>query len=281
MCNDKSAITCSKATAVFSTVLLLGMIIAVAVFNAMFGPNMNCYVDAVNSVATAMPPPPPPPIGRRQMFEDMRHIAAQNPGGDGVARAKLGLFNVALNLGFLPAIKQLPANLLALAPEGRQLIEAAPSPPPWRGTASSTDTGVPPNTNECDGNNYDGLCDDGGDGSMYSLCNCGTDASDCLSRRSDRSDCREFTTASTDTDKAVSDVENVCRLPVRSPHGAPTIPHCPRSGRAQRVKPGAHYSCHCVLVLPVRRQWVDPQERVPPSLLLFSPCTCPCALRLA
>ena len=46
-----------------------GMIIAVAVLNAKFGPTMDCFVNAGNS----------PDSTRRQMFEEMDHIAAQNP----------------------------------------------------------------------------------------------------------------------------------------------------------------------------------------------------------
>ena len=67
MCTPKSAKTCSMVTIVFAFLTLLGMIIGAAVFSSMFGPNLQCYVDAVdatiNNALTS--PSPPPPDGRR------------------------------------------------------------------------------------------------------------------------------------------------------------------------------------------------------------------------
>eukprot|EP00964_Phaeocystis_antarctica_P150517 scaffold117936_cov63-Phaeocystis_antarctica.AAC.15 len=90
------------------------------------------------------------------MFEEMHHIAAQHPSGDGVARVKLALSNIAHTFGLGPAIKQLPA-VLALSPEGRKLTEAIP------------------NDDSCGIWASDGDCDDG----AYGFCDCGTDLSDC------------------------------------------------------------------------------------------------------
>ena len=112
MCNDRSWKSCSIVTIVFTTMLMLGMFISVGVMNSMFGDNMQCYVDATNEMTNS----------RRQMVEGMDKIAAQHPGGDGVARGKLALFKIAQTFGLGPAIKQLPA-FRSLAPEGRKLAE--------------------------------------------------------------------------------------------------------------------------------------------------------------
>ena len=125
------------------------MIIAVAVLNASFGPTMDCYVAAGNSQDST----------QRQMFEEMDHIAAQNPSG---ARAMLGLSNVAHSLSFAK-----PASFFSPAPEqGRHLQYGTTLPnddscPGW---------GLAPN---------DGTCEDGGIGSKAAFCECGTDVSDC------------------------------------------------------------------------------------------------------
>jgi len=146
MCNDRSWKTCSLATIVFSSLLMLGMFIGVGVMNAMFANNMRCYRD-VNSNHDSNGY-----VHRREMFEEMHHIAAQHPSGDGVARVKLALSNIAQTFGLGAAMK-LPA-VLALSPEGRKLTEAIP------------------NDDSCVFSS-DGGCDDGG------LCSCGTDLSDC------------------------------------------------------------------------------------------------------
>ena len=254
MCNDRSWKTCSIATIVFSSLLMLGMFIGVGVMNAMFANNMRCYRDvnsngyvrcgtswgnyilaasgardctgcgeaitsytdceiAASSSYTAhltgvlmgsaswssgaAPPGRGGPRGchiqegskgsnmdgapdwskfefnanvdgtsavgyytpvcrgayRRELFEEMHHIAAQHPSGDGVARVKLALSNIAQTFGLGAAMK-LPA-VLALSPEGRKLTEAIP------------------NDDSCGYFSSDGDCDDGG------LCSCGTDLSDC------------------------------------------------------------------------------------------------------
>ena len=262
MCNDRSWKTCSIATIVFSSLLMLGMFIGVGVMNAMFGENMRCYRD-VNSNDAPAPSPPgyvqcgtsrgnyiladsgardctgcgeailsydacltaarsgttahydspepsaalgksenwdgPPgcqirdegsnfqfnanmdgasarvgytPVclissSRREMFEEMHHIAAQHPSGDGVARVKLALSNIAHTFGLGAAVKQLPAAL-ALSPEGRKLedthiyLEVAP-----------------PNDDSCHFYTSDGTCHDGEGGSLNAWCSCGTDLSDC------------------------------------------------------------------------------------------------------
>jgi len=252
MCNDRSWKTCSIATIVFSTLLMLGMFIGVGVMNAMFANNMRCYRDvnsngyvrcgtswgnyilaasgardctgcgeAITSYTDceiaassgwtahltgvlmgsaswssgAAPPGRGGPRGchiqegskgsnmdgapdwskfefnanvdgtsavgyytpvcrgayRRELFEEMHHIAAQHPSGDGVARVKLALSNIAQTFGLGAAMK-LPA---VLSPEGRKLTEAIP------------------NDDSCGYFSSDGDCDDGG------LCSCGTDLSDC------------------------------------------------------------------------------------------------------
>jgi len=116
--------------------------------NSMFGDNMQCYVDATNEMTNS----------RRQMVEGMDKIAAQHPGGDGVARGKLALFKIAQTFGLGPAIKQLPA-FRSLAPEGRKLSE------------------TPPNDNSCASWNLnDGVCDDI---NPFGMCDCGTDLNDC------------------------------------------------------------------------------------------------------
>merc|ERR1719352_848316 len=60
----------------------------------------------------------------------------------------------------------------------------------------STGSGVPPNSDSCEGHNFDGICDDGGDvrssggtGTWYTFCDCGTDASDCDYRSPSREEC--------------------------------------------------------------------------------------------
>uniref|UniRef100_A0A7S0HLH0 Uncharacterized protein n=1 Tax=Phaeocystis antarctica TaxID=33657 RepID=A0A7S0HLH0_9EUKA len=283
MCNDRSWKTCSIATIVFSSLLMLGMFIGVGVMNAMFGENMRCYRD-VNSNDAPAPSPPgyvqcgtsrgnyiladsgardctgcgeailsydacltaarsgttahydspepsaalgksenwdgPPgcqirdegsnfqfnanmdgasarvgytPVclissSRREMFEEMHHIAAQHPSGDGVARVKLALSNIAHTFGLGPAIKQLPA-VLALSPEGRKLTEAIP------------------NDDSCGIWASDGDCDDN------FLCDCGTDVTDC-GFRSSTSDCsyrsKTVDESVEEIEKAVLDVFNPC-----------------------------------------------------------------------
>ena len=84
-------------TIVFTSMLMLGMIIAIGVMNSMFGDNMQCYVDAAKAHENHH--------NRRQMFEGMDKIAAQHPG-------------IAKTLG--SAVKQLPA-FRSFAPEGRKL----------------------------------------------------------------------------------------------------------------------------------------------------------------
>ena len=97
MCNDRSWKSCSIVTIVFTSMLMLGMFIAVGVMNSMFGDNMQCYVDAAKSHRNQ--------YNRRQMFEGMDKIAAQHP-------------SIAKTLG--SAVKQLPA-FRSFAPEGRKL----------------------------------------------------------------------------------------------------------------------------------------------------------------
>ena len=70
MCNDRSWKSCSIATIVFSSMVMLGMFIAIGVMNSMFGDNMQCYVDVTNDMRDSS--------GRRQMFEGMDKIAAQH-----------------------------------------------------------------------------------------------------------------------------------------------------------------------------------------------------------
>jgi len=146
MCTNK-AVTCPKVTIGFSTLLMLGMIISLAVINSMFGDNMECYATATDTNSD----------GRRKMSTDMNYIAAQNPIGDDFARVKLGMSNIAKSVGLAPYMKQLPFardNVRRLA-------------------------GAPPNDDSCDYAN-DGTCDDGGSGTTwYAPCDCGTDVSDC------------------------------------------------------------------------------------------------------
>jgi hypothetical protein len=97
MCNDRSWKSCSIVTIVFTSMLMLGMFIAIGVMNSMFGDNMQCYVDAAKSHRNH--------DNRRQMFEGMDKIAAQHP-------------SIAKTLG--SAVKQLPA-FPSFAPEGRKL----------------------------------------------------------------------------------------------------------------------------------------------------------------
>ena len=53
MCNDRSWKSCSIVTIVFTSLLMLGMFIAVGVMNSMFGDNMQCYVDASHEVSSS------------------------------------------------------------------------------------------------------------------------------------------------------------------------------------------------------------------------------------
>lgn len=217
MCNDQSWKSCSKVTSVFTSLLVLGMIIAVGVMNSMFGGNMQCYVDASKKVTGVND------YSRRQLFEGMDKIAAQHTGGDGIARGKLDLFNIAQAFGLDSAVKQLSA----FAPEeGRKLSET-----------------TPPNDNSCNYGNSAGVCDDGALG----WCACGTDLNDCGVRVS-LSDCTRSTTTGlsekTDEQK-VAEVEKVrCPPPtlLRVPPCFPAVPHCalqpptiPRCPRAQAV----------------------------------------------
>ena len=54
MCNDRSWKTCSIATIVFSSLLMLGMFIGVGVMNAMFGENMCACTSPTLAVALAL-----------------------------------------------------------------------------------------------------------------------------------------------------------------------------------------------------------------------------------
>ena len=154
MCNDRSWKSCSIVTIVFTSLLMLGMFIAVGVMNSMFGDNMQCYVDASHEVSSS----------RRQMFEGMDKIAALHPSGDGIALGKQALINVAQTFGLGPAVSQLPA-FRSLAPEGRKLSE-------WE---------TIPNDNSCLFHSDDGMCDDD---ITWGLCDCGTDLNDCGYRSS-------------------------------------------------------------------------------------------------
>ena len=213
MCNDRSWKSCSIATIVFSSMVMLGMFIAIGVMNSMFGDNMQCYVDVTNDMRDSS--------GRRQMFEGMDKIAAQHPSGDGIALGKQALINVAQTFGLGPAVKQLPA--FSLAPEGRKLAA------------------TPPNDNTCR-YAYDGTCDDT---SYNAVCACGTDYYDCGNRWS--SDyCGGNSGPDTETDaEKVEKVEKV-RCPPRTslhrrrcspvlpagltvPSHPPTIHRCPRA----------------------------------------------------
>lgn len=155
MCNDRSWKSCSIVTIVFTSLLMLGMFIAVGVMNSMFGDNMQCYVDASHEVSSS----------RRQMFEGMDKIAALHPSGDGIALGKQALINVAQTFGLGPAVSQLPA-FRSLAPEGRKLSE-------WE---------TIPNDNSCLFHSDDGMCDDD---ITWGLCDCGTDLNDCGYRSSE------------------------------------------------------------------------------------------------
>ena len=262
MCNDRSWKTCSIATIVFSSLLMLGMFIGVGVMNAMFANNMRCYRD-VNSNHDSNGY-----VHRREMFEEMHHIAAQHPSGDGVARVKLALSNIAQTFGLGAAMK-LPA-VLALSPEGRKLTEAIPNddscvfssdggcddgglcscgtdlsdcgyrfssdscgsispPPPYN-------PGYIPNDDSC-GYPFssDGACDDGSTGD-YALCSCGTDLSDCGYRFSSDSCYQRGKTAN----ESVEEIEKVrappftsLRVPPCAPPPFPSVGLCP---------PAAHHS---------------------------------------
>ena len=258
MCNDRSWKSCSIVTIVFTSFVMLGMIISVGVMNSMFGDNMQCYVDATNEMTNS----------RRQMVEGMDKIAAQHPGGDGVARGKLALFKIAQTFGLGPAIKQLPA-FRSLAPEGRKLSE------------------TPPNDNSCASWNLnDNVCDD----TTYGACECGTDLNDCGNRMSS-DDCATNSgynsgnsgynsgggTTYKTAEESVAEVEKVrCRPPtsLRAPPCFPSVPagltvpsnhppfldlsSCP--GRARRVQPGDDRSCHFLRTLPVHWQRADPRK---------------------
>ena len=99
---------------------------------------------------------------RREMFEEMHHIAAQHPSGDGVARVKLALSNIAQTFGLGATIKQLPAAL-ALSPEGRKLEDTHIYLEVAR-----------PNDDSCHFYTSDGTCHDGEGGSLNAWCSCGT-----------------------------------------------------------------------------------------------------------
>jgi hypothetical protein len=266
MCNDRSWKSCSIVTIVFTSLLMLGMFIAVGVMNSMFGDNMQCYVDASHEVSNS----------RRQMFEGMDKIAALHPSGDGIALGKQALINVAQTFGLGPAVSQLPA-FRSLAPEGRKLSE------------------VPPNDNSCTSWYIDnGMCDDD---ITWGLCDCGTDLNDCGYRSSE--DCTAspppppYTWGNSEPKsdaEMVDEVEKVrCPPPtlLRAPPCSPAVPagldralptthssslsSCP--GRARRVQPVHDHSCHFQRTLPVHRQRADSQRcnwatHPPRSLLL-------------
>ena len=48
MCNDRSWKSCSIATIVFSSMVMLGMFIAIGVMNSMFGDNMQITTIGAN-----------------------------------------------------------------------------------------------------------------------------------------------------------------------------------------------------------------------------------------
>ena len=267
MCNDRSWKSCSIVTIVFTSLLMLGMFIAVGVMNSMFGDNMQCYVDASHEVSSS----------RRQMFEGMDKIAALHPSGDGIALGKQALINVAQTFGLGPAVSQLPA-FRSLAPEGRKLSE-------WE---------TIPNDNSCLFHSDDGMCDDD---ITWGLCDCGTDLNDCGYRSSE--DCTASpppppytwggSEPKSDAEK-VDEVEKVrCPPPtlLRAPPCSPAVPagldralptthssslsSCP--GRARRVQPVHDHSCHFQRTLPVHRQRANSQRcnwatHPPRSLLL-------------
>ena len=233
MCNDKSWKSCSIVTIVFTSLLMLGMFIAVGVMNSMFGDNMQCYVDAAKAHENHH--------NRRQMFEGMDKIAAQHPG-------------IAKTLG--SAVKQLPA-FRSFAPEGRKLHNHDIPNDDTCSFASVIDDG------ECDDGPY-GLCDCGTDmsdcGRRYSHYDCQEGYSGSVTTTSTHDD-------KTDEEK-VEETENVrCRYalapPPRTPHQfLPSL--C--SGRAQRVQPVCHHPCHLHFNLHVRWQRAGPQRREPPAL---------------
>ena len=263
MCNDRSWKTCSIATIVFSSLLMLGMFIGVGVMNAMFANNMRCYRD-VNSNHDSNGY-----VHRREMFEEMHHIAAQHPSGDGVARVKLALSNIAQTFGLGAAMK-LPA-VLALSPEGRKLTEAIPNddscvfssdggcddgglcscgtdlsdcgyrfssdscgsispPPPYN-------SGYIPNDDSCYFSS-DGDCDDA---LVGGLCSCGTDLTDC-GYRSSTSDCRAWDYQRGKTaDESVEEIEKVRAPPFTSlrvpPCAPPPFPRLPFRGTVPSSRP--------------------------------------------
>ena len=230
MCNERSWKSCSIVTIVFTSMLMLGLFIAIGVMNSMFGDNMQCYVDAAKSHRNH--------DHRRQMFEGMDKIAAQHP-------------SIAKTFG--SAVKQLPA-FRSFAPEGRNLQSddipnddscrwakdgdcddktnsgclcgTDKSDCSWRYSHSECyETDDIPNDDSC----YwakDGQCGDTTNGQYPGECLCGTDKSDCPWRYS-HSECQHnkygkhnkygsITTTSTHDDKTdeekVEEVENVrCR----------------------------------------------------------------------
>ena len=224
MCKDRSWKSCSIVTIVFTSMLMLGMFIAIGVMNSMFGDNMQCYVDADENHRNH--------TNRRQMFEGMDKIAAQHP-------------SIAKTLG--SAVKQLP-TFRSFAPEGRKL-QSDYHP--------NDDSCYFASNGECDDSCWfasDGECND----KTYGFCPCGTDYSDCGYRYS-RSECQGSSSPpppppdKTDEER-VEEVENVrCRhaLPrhLGRPHQFPPS-LCP--GRAQRVQPVCHHSCHLHFNLHVR-----------------------------
>lgn len=129
MCNDRSWKSCSIVTIVFTSMLMLGMFVAIGVMNSMFGDNMQCYVDAAKGHSNQ--------YNRRQMFDDMDKIAAQHP-------------SIAKTFG--SAVKLLPA-FRPFAPEGRKL-QAVPNDD----SCGVFDT----NDGFCDDTTY-GVCDCGTD----------------------------------------------------------------------------------------------------------------------
>ena len=213
MCNDKSWKSCSIVTIVFTSLLMLGMFIAVGVMNSMFGDNMQCYVDAAKRHENH-------DHSRRQMFEGMDKIAAQHPG-------------IAKTLG--SAVKQLPA-FRSFAPEGRKLQSDDPpnddscylasaindgicndetyGPCPcgtdhedcgWRSSHYECQSDDIPNDDSC------GLHDDVCDDETYGPCPCGTDYSDC-GWRSSHYECQETHTSTHDDktdEEKVEETENV------------------------------------------------------------------------
>ena len=227
MCNDRSWNSCSIVTIVFTSMLMLGMFIAVGVMNSMFGDNMQCYVDAAKRHRNH--------DHRRQMFEGMDKIAAQHP-------------SMAKTLG--SAVKQLAA-FRSFAPDGRKLQSD---------DIQNDDSCHFANDGVCDDKTHGPICSCGTD---YSDCGYRYSHSEC---EDDDDEEEDYDDDKTDEER-VEEVENVrCRHALPRHLGRPDqfpLSLCP--GRAQRVQPGRYHSCHLHLTLHVRWQRAGPQRREPPA----------------